>query len=111
MKDSLPAQESLLRSQTLIIPPGQSLLYKDPALRGASVLNWQGSWSTILHDVFHASIDILLEGPIGSHFATLLRSVSHLQRQDPRDINKDEEALRINLAWENHPVNLLLWAQ
>ena len=52
----------LLRTKASVLPSGQVLLGKDPALHGASLLNWQSSWSTILHDVFGGSVDTS-EGP------------------------------------------------
>jgi len=94
-------QDSLLRSKTSLVPNGQSLLQKDPALRGISILNWQGSWSTILHDVFHSNIDALLDGDTGLHFANLLKCMSTLQGHNDKD-------LTLISFWSNHPVNPLL---
>lgn len=97
----MATQDSLLRSKTSLVPNGQSLLQKDPALRGISILNWQGSWSTILHDVFHSNIDALLDGDTGLHFANLLKCMSTLQGHDDKDLTQTS-------FWSNHPVNPLL---
>ncbi len=108
--------ELLLRSKASVMPKGQSLLQKDPALRGASVLNWQSSWSTILHDVFGESVDTLLkiQAPQSENdgmfaFALYLKCISLLQRKDTRNDETDTYALYLNTAFANHPVNPLIW--
>lgn len=108
-------REVLLKSKASVIPQGQSLLHKDPALRGTSLTNWQSPWSTILHDVFGESLDRLLEIQLSINndqttaFALYLRCISLLQRQDSRGryYNATEEALNTSLV--NHPVNPLIW--
>lgn len=98
-----------------MIPQGQSLLQKEPALRDISLTNWQSPWSTILHDVFGESLDRLLEIQLSINndqttaFALYLRCISSLQRQDgrPRKNYGISEALNTSLV--NHPVNPLLW--
>ena len=99
----------LLRSQASIIPKGLSLLQKDPALGGVSLLNWQGSWDTILYDVFHGSVDTLLGSYIGPHFATLLKCVSLLPRSEAEASSvHGKVAATLDRSWENHPVDPLL---
>lgn len=107
--------EILLRSRASVIPQGQSLLQKDPALRGTSLTNWQSPWSTILHDVFGESLDRLLEIQLSINnnqttaFALYLRCISLLQRQDSRTRNCYEIKEALNTSLVNHPVNPLLW--
>ena len=105
------AQEVLIRSKASFIPSGRILLQKDPALRGVNLLNWQGSWSTILHEVFYGSIDDLLAGQTGQYFNMYINCVSLL----PPDIAAGQGlarfARRSKLSFDNHPVNPLIWTQ
>ena len=104
-------QEVLIRSKASFIPSGRILLQKDPALRGVNLLNWQGSWSTILHEVFYGSIDDLLAGQTGQYFNMYINCVSLL----PPDIAAGQGlarfARRSKLSFDNHPVNPLIWTQ
>ena len=108
--------ELLLRSKALVIPQGQSLLQKDPALHGTSLLNWQSPWSTILHDVFGESVDRLLAIQLSktddcqtTAFAQYLRCMSLLQRQDSSAQHYKPTADALNTSFLNHPVNPLIW--
>lgn len=109
--------EIFLRSRASLIPKGQSLLQKDPAFRGTSLLNWQSSWSTILHDVFGGSVDRLLgiqslshEGDQINVFALFLKCISLLQRQDDECGADTATAQALNASFANHPVNPLIWS-
>ena len=108
--------ELLLRSKASVIPQGQSLLQKDPALHGTSLLNWQSPWSTILHDVFGESVDRLLVVQLSkidngqtTAFAQYLRCISLLQRQDSSAQQHNPTAEALNTSFVNHPVNPLIW--
>ena len=108
--------ELLLRSKAFVIPQGQSLLQKDPALHGTSVLNWQSPWSTILHDVFGESVDRLLAIQLSktddgqtTAFAEYLRCMSLLQRQDSRAHFFSPTVEALNTSFVNHPINPLIW--
>ena len=108
--------ELLLRSKASVIPQGQSLLQKDPALHGTSLLNWQSPWSTILHDVFGESVDRLLAIHVSktddgqaTAFVQYLRCMSLLQRQDSRAQHRNPTADALNTSFSNHPVNPLIW--
>ncbi len=105
-------QEVLIRSKASFIPSGQILLQKDPALRGVNLLNWQGSWSTILHEVFYGNIDDLLCGQTGQYFNMYIHSVSLLPGLD---FAAGQGKARYARSWEpnfgNHPVNPLIWTQ
>ena len=111
------SSELLLKSKASVIPKGQHLLQKDPALRGTSVLNWRSSWSTILHDVFGESVDTLLRIQVPWSiedgifaFALYLKCICLLQRRDTGNNDKyDTYARDLNLAFANHPVNPLIW--
>ena len=114
--DTARGGEILLRSKASVIPQGQTLLQKDPALRGTSLLNWQSPWSTILHDVFGESVDRLLAIQIPKDcdsqttaFALYLRCISLLQRQDSSTQIYNATALDLNASFANHPVNPLIW--
>ena len=108
--------ELLLRSKASVIPQGQTLLQKDPALHGTSLLNWQSSWSTILHDVFGESVDRLLtvqlsktdDNPTAA-LAQYLRCMSLLQRQDSTVQRQYPIVKDLNTSFVNHPVNPLIW--
>ena len=108
--------ELLLRSKASVIPQGQSLLQKDPALHGTSLLNWQSPWSTILHDVFGESVDRLLAVRLSkivngqtTAFAQYLRCISLLQRQDSSAQLQNPTAKDLNTSFVDHPVNPLIW--
>jgi hypothetical protein len=101
-------QEILLKSKAFLLPSGQTLLQKDPALRGVDVLNWQGSWPTILHDVFRGHIDKALSGQTGHYFAMYMTCVSLLPMPARKD-NRHGYGQRPDFV--NHPVNPLIWAQ
>ncbi len=108
--------ELLLRSKASVIPKGQILLQKDPALCGTILLNWQSSWSTILHDVFGESVDILLriQAPESENegmfaFALYLKCISLLQSNNKSNVVFDTYAQDLNTAFANHPVNPLIW--
>ena len=108
--------ELLLRSKASVIPQGQSLLQKDPALHSTSVLNWQSPWSTILHDVFGESLDRLLAIELSktddgqtTAFAQYLRCMSLLQRQDSTAQRHNSTADALNRSFASHPVNPLIW--
>ena len=105
-------QEILIKSKASFIPSGQSLLQKDPALRGVNLLNWHGSWSTILHEVFYSNIDDLLSGETGQYFNMYMYCVSLLARPEnaagqrgARYVQSGEPCFR------NHPVNPLILIQ
>lgn len=109
-------QEIWIKSKASIIPSGQILLQndpalKDPALRGVNLLNWQASWSTILHEVFYGNIDDLLSGETGQYFNMYLYCVSFLPLR--ADAAGDEVAryARTKPYFSNHPVNPLIWTQ
>lgn len=101
-------QASLLRKKTTVLPIGQTLLQKDPALCGVGLLNMQSSWSTILRDVFHDSISMLLDHNSGTHFAILLRCMSTLYDDNAQDDLTVAEREVLATSWANHPVNPLL---
>ena len=108
--------ELMLRCKASVLPQGQTLLQKDPALHGTSLLNWQSSWSTILHDVFGESVDRLLKVQLSetdddpaTAFAQYLRCISLLQRQDDSEEFHDPIASDLNTSFVNHPVNPLIW--
>ena len=109
--------ELLLRSKASVIPQGQSLLQKDPALHSTSLLNWQSPWSTILHDVFGESVDRLLAIQLSktddgqtTAFAQYLRCMALLQTQDSSALQHNPAAEAHNTSFINHPVNPLIWA-
>ena len=105
-------QEILIKSKASFIPSGQILLQKDPALRGVNLLNWQGSWSTILHDVFYGNIDNLLSGETGKYFKMYLYCVSLLPRpKDAAGQGVPRYARSREPYFGNHPVNPLIWTQ
>ena len=104
-------KDSLIKSKATVVPNGQTLVHKDPALRGVALLNWQSSWSTILHDCFHHSIDFLLGSAAGPYFATYLDCIGQLRRNDFRGSQRSEAVRHMHTSWLNHPVNPLLWAR
>ena len=104
-------EEVLIISKAPFIPSGRILVEKDPALREVSLLNWQGSWCTILHEVLHGSIDDLLADQTGQYFSMYINCLSLL----PPDIAAGQGvarcARRSKLSFDNHPVNPLIWTQ
>ena len=109
-------REIRIKSKATPIPSGQILLQKDPtlkdpALRGVNLLNWQGSWSTILHEVFYTNIDDLVFGEVGQYFNMYLYCVSILPvRADAAGLGVARYA-RTKPNFSNHPVNPLIWTQ
>ena len=106
------AQEVLIKSRASFIPSGQLLLQKDPAFRGVNLVNWRGSWSTILHEVFYGNIDDLLSGPTGQYFKMYIYCVSLLPGPDiAAGQGKARYARNSKPYFGNHPVNPLIWTQ
>ncbi len=104
-------QEVLIKSKASFIPSGRILLQKDPALRGVNLLNWQGSWSTILHEVFYDNIDDLLAGQTGQYFNMYINCVSLLPPDTAAGQGVARFARRSKPYFGNHPVNPLIWTQ
>ena len=103
------ADDRLLKSRTTVLPSGQGILWKDPALCAMPLLNWQTSWSTILRDTVHEGIEMLLAPPVMEHFSAYLQCFSLLGKPD-RSETYFEAVRQLNTSWENHPVNPLMWA-
>ena len=93
-------QEVWVRNKASCIPSGQTLLREDPALREVDLLNWQGSWSTILYDVFQGNKNDVLLGQTGHYFAMYLSCVSLLPTSKG-----------CMSSFADHPVNPLIWIQ
>ena len=108
----IAVQETLIKSKASFIPSGQILLQKDPALRGVNLLNWQGSWSTVLHDVFYGNIDDLLSGETGQYFNMYIYCVSLLP---PLKNAAGQGGARYARSgrphFGNHAVSPLIWIQ
>ena len=105
-----PSQKGLLTAKFTILPSGDPLIYHVGSEQQApSMLNCEGSWSTILHDVFRDHLDVLLSGPAGQHFASYLNCVSCLSRDFSRHNSGDERVKLANDILSSHPVNPLLW--
>ena len=104
-------REILVKSKASLIPSGQILIQKDPALCGVNLLNWQGSWDTILHEVFHGKIDDLLAGDIGKIFNKYIKCVSLLTPETAAGLGVAIFMRKSKLSLGNHPVNPLIWTQ
>ena len=101
-------QEVLVKSKASFIPSGRILIQKDPAFNGVNLLNWQGSWSTILHEVFYSNIDDLFAGQTGQYFNQYMKCVSLLH---PDSAAGQKVARFAQPSFDNHPVNPLIWSQ
>ncbi|KAK0511982.1 hypothetical protein JMJ35_005110 [Cladonia borealis] len=104
-------QEVLIRSKATVIPSGRILLQRDPALGGVKLLNWHGSWSTILHEVFNGNIDDLLAGETGQHFNTYLNCISLLPLHIAAGQRVARHTRKTRPYFGDHPVNPLIWTQ
>ena len=103
---SVSPQQGLLTGKVTMLPSQKPLIYDLKNKEGVpSMLNCEGSWSTILHDVFGGQIDALLSDPIGHHFASYLSCVSCLRKVKPAE----EVIVGPVEVLDRHPVNSLLW--
>ena len=96
--------ETLVSEKTSLINGGCTLFVREDnsALGGAHLFNWRSSWSTILHDTFHESVDELLEGKNAYQFGLYLYCESMMQEPD------------LGVKHDNKPadtVDPLLWTQ
>lgn len=57
-------EETVISEKTSLISSGHTLFVREDeeALGGVHYFNWRSSWSTVLHDTFHESVDELMEG-------------------------------------------------
>ena len=105
-------QEVLIKSKASFIPSGKTLFGTDPSPCGVNLLNWQASWSTILHEVFYGDIDDLLSEGTGQFFSMYIYCVSLLPASE---IATGPEVARYartsQPSFLNHPVNPLIWTQ
>ena len=106
-------EETFVSEKTSLISSGCTLFVREDkyALGDIHFFNWRSSWSTILHDTFHESVDELLEGENAYHFVLYLYCSSMEQEFDPRV--KGDNTIANNMAGHlpNIFVDPLLWTQ
>ena len=92
-------EDTFVSEKTSLISGGCTLFVREDksTLGDIQFFNWRSSWSTILHDTFHESVDELLQGINNYQFGLYLYCMSMIQEPDLRvkgDIN-----LADNIAW------------
>ena len=106
-------QESSVSEKTSLISGGCTLFVREEqnALGDVHFFNWRSSWSTILHDTFHESVDELLEGKNAYHFGLLLYCMSMLPEPDLPVKFDNNLADEMPCIFSNNLVDPLLWTQ
>ena len=106
-------QESFVSEKTSLISGGCTLFVREEqnALGDVHFFNWRSSWSTILHDTFHESVDELLEGKNAYHFGLFLYCVSTVPEPDLPVKVDNKVADEMACIFSNNYVDPLLWTQ
>ena len=103
-------EQTFISEKTSLISGGSTLFVREDkeALGGVHFFNWRSSWSTILHDTFHESVDELLEGRNAYYFGLYLYCMSMTQGPfDADDSSADEK----DYIFSENFVDPLLWTQ
>lgn len=106
-------EQSFLSEKTSLISSGRTLFVRenDDRLGDLHFFNWRSSWSTILHDTFHGSVDKLLTGVNAYHFGVYLYCMSMIQEPDLRYENDHYTYSHASNLFSNNLVDPLLWTQ
>ena len=106
-------EESFVSEKTSLISGGCTLFVREDKnpLGDIHLFIWRSSWSTILHDTFHESVDELLEGQNAYQFVLYLYCVSMMQEPDLRFKGDNNSADDMASFYSNNYVDPLLWTQ
>lgn len=105
--------QSFVSEKTSLIRSGRTLVVRehDDPLGDIHFFSWRSSWSTILHDTFHGSIDKLLTGENAYQFGLYLYCVSMIQEPDLRYKSEYDTPKNTAHLFFNNFVDPLLWTQ
>ena len=106
-------EQSFVSEKSSLIRSGRTLfVYEDKSSLGERhFFNWRSSWSTILHDTFHESIDQLLSDEIAYQFGLYIYCVSMVQEPDLRFKSDYDSPQRTTRIFSNNLVDPLVWTQ
>lgn len=101
--------QGFVSEKTSLISSGRTLFVceNDGRVGDRHSFKWRSSWSTILHDTFHSSVDKLLTGETAYHFGLYLYCVSMIQEPDLRYEKHDT----YRFLFSSNLVDPLLWTQ
>ena len=104
--------QSFLSEKTSLIRSGRTLFVREDhdSLGGVHFFNLRSSWSTILHNTFHESVDMLLTGENGFQFGLYLYCVSMIPEPNLR-FKSDHNSPNYAHIFCNNFVDPLLWTQ
>lgn len=106
-------KESFISEKTSLISGGCTLFVREDKnpLGDIHFFSWRSSWSTILHDTFHESVDELLKGENAYQFGVYLYCVSMIQESDLL-FNGDSNSADVSAhLFSSNIVDPLLWSQ
>lgn len=106
-------KESFVSEKTSLISGGCTLFVRENSdpLGDIHFFSWRSSWSTILHDTFHESVDELLQGENGYQFGLYLYCMSMIQDSDLRFNGESDSAECSAHLFSSSIVDPLLWSQ
>ena len=106
-------EESFVSEKMSLISGGGTLFVREDKnpLGDIHFFNWRSSWSTILHDTFHESVDELLEGQNACQFGLYLYCMSMIQEPDLRFKGDNNSTDDLAFLFSENPVDPLLWTQ
>ena len=106
-------EQSFISEKTSLIGSGRTLFVREDEnlLGGVHFFNWRSSWSTILHDTFHGSVDKLLTGENAYQFGLYLYCVSMIQEPDLRYKSEPDTPEQMADIFSKNVVDPLLWTQ
>ncbi|KAL9136172.1 MAG: hypothetical protein Q9175_002629 [Cornicularia normoerica] len=105
-------EQSFVSEKMSLIRSGRTLFVRenDHPIGALQFLNWRSSWSTILHDTFHGSVDKLLTGENAYQFGLYLYCVSMIQKPDLR-YKSNSDTSNMARLFSHNLVDPLLWIQ
>lgn len=105
--------QSFVSEKTSLIRSGRTLFVREDedSLGDLRFFKWRSSWSTILHDTFHGSVDKLLTGDNAYHFGLYLYCVSMIQEPDLRHKSDYDTPKNAAHLFSRNLVDPLLWTQ
>lgn len=106
-------KESFVSEKTSLISGGCTLFVREDKnpLGDIHFFSWRSSWSTILRDTFHESVDELLKGENAYQFGLYLYCVSMIQESDMRFNGDRNSADNPACFFSSNIVDPLLWSQ
>ena len=106
-------ERSFVIEKTSLIRSGRTLFVceNEDSLGDRHFFNWRSSWSTILRDTFHGSVDMLLAGENAYHLGLYIYCVSMIQEPDLRYMGAHDTTKQMAHHFADNPVDPLLWTQ